>query len=152
MAEVVIEPELIEIQLESTCKEDVIRTLSSRLKNQNYVGEDFLAHILEREVNYPTGLPTIIPVALCHTEAEYVNQSAMAVATLQKSVIFQEMGNPDGNVDAEIVFVLALKDPKDQVPWLKKMMTVFRDEAMLRNIRESGSAETLADLLRTALH
>ena len=62
-------------------------------------------------------------------------------------VEFQEMGTPERTVMAEMVFVIALKNPKDQVPWLKKMMTVFKDEEILSKVRNATDKEELVDYL-----
>ena len=48
---------------------------------------------------------------------------------------------------AEIVFVIALKNPKDQVPWLQKMMTVFKDEVILTTIRDADDPDELVRFL-----
>ena len=48
---------------------------------------------------------------------------------------------------AEIIFVIAMKNPKDQVPWLQKMMTVFKDEAILSTIRDANDPEELVRFL-----
>ena len=103
--------------------------------------------MLDREKVFPTGLPTIIPMAICHTESEHVNSSAIAVGTVESPVAFQEMGTPERTVMAEIVFVIALKNPKDQIPWLQKMMTVFKDEATLSTIRNADNSEELVRFL-----
>ena len=94
---------------------------------------------MAREETYPTGLPTSIPVAVCHTEARFVRRSALAVGTLATPIRFQEMGTPERQVDAEIIFLLALADPKDQYR-AKKMAGVFKDRAALAAIRDATSS------------
>jgi PTS system galactitol-specific IIA component len=61
------------------------------------------------------------------------------------------MGNPDGIVKVEIVFLLALNDPKEQVSWLKKMASIFKDETALKAIKDAPSAEVLAAFLSSVL-
>jgi PTS system galactitol-specific IIA component len=87
-------------------------------------------------------------VAICHTEAQYVKQSALAVGTLVTPIAFLEMGTPERTVNAEIIFLLALNDPKQQVTWLRKMVTIFKDQATLRRIRDAEDPSQLLQMLK----
>ena len=149
MADIIIREELIELGLDVQSKQEAIRALGANLLAFDYVTDDYVDQVLRREENFPTGLPTSIPVALCHTEAEYVKQSAMAVGTLVNPVEFMEMGTLDEFVQAEIIFLLALNDPKQQVPWLSKMATVFKDEETLLTIKNSQNKKALVSFLQT---
>ncbi len=151
MEPVILEENLVIIGLDRKKKEDVLFELSQKLEQRDFVQPDFLSHVLEREEKYPTGLPAAIPLALCHTEAQYVIRSAMAVATLRQPVEFHEMGNPDGIVSVEIVFLLALHDPKDQVLWLKRMANLFKNEKALAGIKEASTSAMIVDILQGIL-
>jgi PTS system galactitol-specific IIA component len=72
----------------------------------------------------------------------------MAVGTLVTPIPFLEMGTPERTVDAEIIFLLALNDPKQQVPWLKKMAAIFKDNAVLNSIRHADDPLMLAKMLK----
>jgi len=139
--------DLVSLGIQAEDKETVIKTLSDKLLAQGFIKDSFYQNVLDREAVFPTGLPTIIPMAICHTESEHVNSSAIAVGTVKSPVAFQEMGTPERTVMAEIVFVIALKNPKDQIPWLQKMMTVFKDEAILSTIRDADDPEELVRFL-----
>ena len=151
MAEVVISEKLIELALDVPSKEQAIRILADNLYALDYVKEGYYENVVRREKEFPTGLPSVIPISVCHTEAQYVNQSSMAVGTLAHPIEFQEMGTPERTVRAEIVFLLALNDPKDQVPWLKKMASVFKNREALETIRDAKSKPELAEYLRGLL-
>lgn len=139
--------DLVELRIEATEKETVIKLLADKLLEKGFVKDSFYANVLKREEVFPTGLPTSIPMAICHTESEHVNSSAIAFGTVVEPVAFQEMGTPERDVMAEMVFVIALKDPKDQVPWLQKMMTVFRDEEILKTIRNASDKAEVVNYL-----
>jgi galactitol PTS system EIIA component len=149
MAEIIISDKLIKLSMQASTKEDAIRTLSDPLYELDYVREGYYEHVIGREKDFPTGLPAVIPVAVCHTEAEYVKQSALAVGTLVHPIAFQEMGTPERTVQAEIIFLLALNDPKQQVPWLKKMASLFKDRKTLETIRHASDPLELARSLKT---
>ncbi len=148
MAEIVLSEELIKIGMTETVKEDAIRRLADGLYTLDYVREGYIENVIKREEAFPTGLPTSIPVAICHTEAQYVKQSALAVGTLVTPIAFMEMGTPERTVNAEIIFLLALNDPKQQVPWLRKMVTIFKDQATLKRIRDAEDPLKLVEMLK----
>jgi len=148
MAEIILSEELIRIGLTETVKEDAIRRLADGLYALDYVREGYVENVIKREAAFPTGLPTTIPVAICHTEAQYVKQSALAVGTLVTPIAFMEMGTPERTVNAEIIFLLALNDPKQQVPWLRKMVAIFKDQATLTRIRDAKDPLKLLEMLK----
>lgn len=147
MADVILNEELIELKITETNKEKIIKILADKLKAKGYVKNGYYENVIKREKEFPTGLPTVIPVALCHTEAEYVNESAMAVGTMKQPVEFNEMGTPERKIKAEIIFLLALKDPKDQIAYLKKMVTAFKSKETLETIKNAEDKKVLLAFL-----
>ena len=146
MIDLIINEQLVEVNIEAGNQEEVIRNLSGKLDNSGYVEKGFVEAVLAREKQYPTGLPTKIPVALCHVEAEYVKQTAMAVATLKNPVEFHDMGNPENVLNVEIVFLLTILDPKKQVFYLRKMMDLFKDET-LPGLKNATTRQEVVSLL-----
>lgn len=138
---------LVELGIQADKKEEVVKILSDKLLASGFVKNSFYENILIREEKFPTGLPTVIPMAICHTDPEHVISSAIALGTVKTPVAFQEMGTPERTVEAEMVFVIALKNPKDQIPWLQKMMTVFKDEEILSTIRDANDKIELVNYL-----
>ena len=151
MADVIVRKELMEIDLDAPDKETALKILADKLYALDYVTDDYYENVIRRERSFPTGLPTIIPIAMCHTEMEFVKKSALAVGTLKNPVEFQEMGFPERVVNAEIIFLLALNDPKDQVAWLRKMMLVFKSKEVMEKIKFSKDAKELTDVIREFL-
>lgn len=149
MADVIIDEKLIELALSASTREEAIKVVADRLYALDYVNDGYYENVIKREKDFPTGLPSVIPVAVCHTEAQYVKQSALAVATLAHPIEFREMGTPERTVQAEIIFLIALNDAKQQVPWLKKMAAVFKNEAVLRTIKDSTSRSQLSEYLKS---
>lgn len=148
MGSVIIDEKLIELGLDAPNREEAVRIVADKLYALDYVHPGYYENVIKREQEFPTGLPSVIPVAVCHTEAQYVKQSAMAVATLLHPIEFREMGTPERSVRAEVIFLIALNDSKQQVPWLKKMVTVFKSEPTLRAIKEAKDPAQLAEYLR----
>src|SRR5699024_10862301 len=117
---------------------EVLEFMANELVDKGYVKPSFLEGVLEREKNYPTGLDTgDIKVAIPHTDSEHVLKSCISVAVLKETVVFKDMGDPNGKVDVDIVFMLAIAEPKNQVPILTKLMSIFSDKELLNNIYNS---------------
>lgn len=144
--------ELIALNVVKETKEDVITLLAQRLKQQGYVKDSFLDAILAREQVYPTGLPLkSFGVAIPHTDVIHVEKPSMAVAVLQNPVRFQMMGNPETDVMAEIVFVLAVKDPNEQIVMLERLMNLFQNDAKMEELRQVTTAKQACELITKEL-
>ena len=118
-----------------------------------FVKETYIDAVINRERMYSTGLPTKgISVAIPHTDSSHVEKSAVAVAVLDKPVKFGLMGGEDNKeIDAKIVFLLAISDPKAQIELLKKLMKLFQNIEMLEKIASANSEEKIYDYLTRAL-
>jgi len=148
MAEAILSEALIELRITRSRKEDVIRIMAAKLEAGEYVRCGYSEEVIRRKEIYATGLPTVVPVAICHTETQHVNQSAMVVGTMASPVEFHEMGSPEKVIKAEIVFLLALKDPKSHHLFLERMAWVFKDRDSLMRIRDAKLASELIIFLK----
>ncbi len=132
-----IDEEIIVLNLKATDSADVITQMGVRVLKAGLVSEDFIEAVIKREQKYPTALPTKIPVALCHTDAEYLLGSFIGVATLAQPVPFREMGNPTHMQSVEIVFLLGIAVKWEHMDILKSVLKLIQDEAMLQAIRDA---------------
>jgi PTS system galactitol-specific IIA component len=146
MLDMVIDENLVELNVVAQEKEEIIHLLSSKLEKSGFVEEGFEQAVIAREKAYPTGLPTKIPVALCHVEAEYVKRTTMSLAVLSNSVQFHDMGDPENVLDVEIVFLLTILDPKQQVIYLRRLMELFKDDTLL-NLKAASSKQEVVSIL-----
>lgn len=137
--------ELMLLDLEVETAEDVIRSLCSRLEECGHISAQHVHAVLQRELQYPTGLPTKpFAVAIPHGEAEGVNQSAIAFARLKQGVIFKNMVNSAEGLDVKLVFLLANRDPETQVSALRKLSEVFSEPDILEELYKVASEEEVA--------
>ncbi|NLZ54427.1 MAG: PTS sugar transporter subunit IIA [Thermoanaerobacteraceae bacterium] len=148
-----IDPNLIEINIGSQTKEDVIKEMATILINNGYVKETYLKAILEREKVFPTGLYTeSLGVAIPHADIEHVIKPAIAVATLKNPVKFNVMENPENEIDIKIVFMLAITDPKMQVNVLKNLVSLFQNKELLIRLSEIDNKQSMSLLLAETLN
>lgn len=137
---------LILTDLDTGDKVETIRALGNLLLSGGYVEGGFVEAVLEREKEFPTGLPTkAVEIALPHTEAEYVRTSKMAVGVLRTPVDFQMMGSPESLVHAKIVFLLAIGEKESQVIALQQLVQLFQDGCTLDKISNAHTPAEVKD-------
>ncbi len=144
--------DLILFDVEAEDKEQLLKMLTAKLIDKGYVKESFTNAVIEREKVFPTGLPTAgVKVALPHTKPEHVLKACILVANLKNPVAFKEMGSGINDINAEMVFLLAVADPNSQIVVLQKMMEIFSKEGSLKKLKQSSNAEDLLNVLREEL-
>lgn len=152
MSALAIDPSLILLQQKARDADDIIRTLSDRLNAFGAVDAGYGQATIDRERKHPTGLPTKpFGIAFPHADAEGVLQSSLAVATLKEPVGFHNMGDPEEILEVKIVFLLANRDPEEQVQALRKLAEVFGQPEKLEDLRSQAHAAEAADWLQREL-
>ena len=144
-----LKPQAVLIQLEAHNSEEVIRILGSKLHELGFVKDNFEEATLAREASMPTGLPLggEFNAALPHVDIEYVNEPALALATLKHPVIFHNMVERDEEVPVRLVIMLALDKPKSQVETLQQVAEVLQRPDIVAQLMEAQSpADVLAIL------
>ena len=143
---------VIRTKLNVQDSQEAIRTLGEILLEAGFVKDTYIEAVLQREQTMPTGLNIgFINVAIPHTDSEHVNQSALALATLKKPVKFKLMEDPSKEAEVEIVFLLAVKDPMQQLDLLRKLMSIFQDQELLTKIQNAENDDELHELLNVSL-
>jgi len=143
---------LIAFDLQAKDAKEVIDLLADRLHSQDLVSAEYGAHTWTRELAHPTGLPTQpFCIAFPHADAEGVNRSALAVAMLRQPVKFQNMADPDEGLDVRIVFMLANRNPEEQVQTLRNLALLFGQPEKLMELREQTTPQGVEDWLRRKL-
>ena len=147
VTEELLKEELIVINMKAKNSDESINKLAKILYEKGFVKESYIQGILEREKNFPTGLPTEgVGVAIPHTDAEHVNNPAIAIAVLEKPVAFKMMGGAiEQEVEVQILFMLAIKESKTQIELLQKLMNIFQDKKILESIQKSLTPAEIKD-------
>jgi PTS system galactitol-specific IIA component len=141
--------ETVQIGLEVGSSEEVIRILGGKLRDLGYVKEDFIEAALERERNMPTGLPLggDYNAAIPHVDIDYVNQSALGLATLKDPVVFYNMVENQKEVPCQLVIMLALDKPKAQIEMLQSAAALLQSPDLIKEIMQAESAAELLEML-----
>jgi PTS system galactitol-specific IIA component len=129
---------------------EVIEALAKRLRSRGDVTAGFAAATIAREKEFPTGLPTEpFPVAIPHPDPRDAIRSSIAVAILHSPVEFATMGDPQTPLPVEMVFLLAIADPSEQVQTLQELVMLLQDRAFLLDARQAQTAEAFMDIARS---
>lgn len=148
----ILKKELIAMNVEADTNEEALRFMANRFVEAGVGKQSYPDAIVEREKNYPTALPaTAFDIAVPHTFAEHVNEAAMGVCVLKKPVEFRQMGTPDIVLYPQVLFMLAITDPKDQIAILRKIMALIQDEDKLNAIKNADTEDEIYDLVSSAL-
>lgn len=143
-----IHSNLIQVDLNAETWDEVLIKLSKNLISKGFVKESYLNAVIEREKEFPTGLPTDgIGVAIPHTDIQHVIKPCIAVGVLGRPVRFNAMDDPTEGIDVKIVFMLAINDSKDQLKILNRLITIFQENELLLKITKARSPKEVCCLL-----
>ena len=143
---------LIAFDLQAKDAQEVIDLLAGKMHAQGLVSADYGAQTWARELEHPTGLPTKpFCIAFPHADAEGVNQSALGVAVLKQAVTFQNMADPDEGLDVILVFMLANRDPQEQIQTLRNLAVLFGQPEKLLELRDQSTLQGVESWLRQEL-
>lgn len=119
----------------------VLKEIYDKLLERGYVKGNFLAHIIEREHNFPTGLDTktlgadLPNIAVPHTEGKFVNTKLIVPVALKKTVAFKNMIKPEEALEVKFLFMLLDNDPDGQAELLASVMN-FLAKTPANQLRE----------------
>jgi PTS system galactitol-specific IIA component len=137
------------IKINKDTKEEVLEILSNIAIKAGYAKPGYYEAILEREEKYPTGLHTPeIEVAIPHADAEWANEPSLTIGMLENPVTFEPMGEEGGDVAVEIVFMLTIKEPKEQINFLQAFSTLMGEPEVLLAFKNSGDHIPFIDQIR----
>lgn len=122
----------------------VLRALAARAVAGGLVEPSFPDAVVARELRYPTGLPTVVPVAIPHAEPEHVRTSGFAVATLAAPVPFGVMGSSSDVIAIDLVVMLLIADAHQQVDVLTRLIAMFQQPDWDRPLRAANNPAELA--------
>ncbi len=144
---------LIAFDIQAKNAKEVIDLLSGSMYAQGLVSAEYGAQTWARELEHPTGLPTKpFCIAFPHADAQGVNRSALGVAVMHQPVKFQNMADPDESLDVELIFMLAHRDPEEQIQTLRNLAVLFGQPEKLVELRNQVTLKGAASWLKRELH
>ena len=140
---IVADRNLIFLHQEATSREEIIGRLAFAMQGLGYIGESYEQAVLEREKEFPTGLPCDeIYVAIPHAFSGDVIKTGVAVAVLDTPVDFVNMGDPDEILPCKMVFLMCNAENADShIDDLQEMMGMFSSPELLKKLYEAKDVD-----------
>ena len=143
-----IHSDLIIPRLEAKDRTEAIQKLGSILYAKGYVKNSYVDAVLEREKKFPTGLAFEDgQVAIPHTDTEHCLKPGIAIGILNHPVEFFEMATLDKIVNTDLIFLMSIKVPADQVEWLARLVNLFQHPGFIQHFKELSDAQACYELL-----
>lgn len=117
----------IAIEGKAENKEEAIKLCGKALVAEGAVGKSFIENCIIRELEYPTGLPTDIPVAIPHCKDDSVIENSVCFLKLEKPVIFYRMDDDQEYIETDMIFNLAINGAGEHVDTLGNLMRFIGD-------------------------
>ncbi len=130
--------------------EEAIKLLGGIMAEEGFVEEAYWEDVYKREQTFPTGLPTQpVAIAIPHADPDRVIKSGIAVAVFEQPVKFRIMGSNDANeLDVPVVFMLALKDFKQQTAVIRDLLTLIQSKTIISEIHMAKSTGEIYKLIQ----
>ncbi|BES64242.1 PTS sugar transporter subunit IIA [Gottschalkiaceae bacterium SANA] len=145
----ILENQNVLLGVDAKNQREAIQILGNQMVENGFIKEAYIDAVIEREMQYPTGLPTEgVKVAIPHANANHVIQSTIGVMTLSKPVTFCSMGDATEELDVELIFLLANTDQSDQPESLQRLMQCFSEEEALLKMKAATTEDEILTVLR----
>lgn len=146
---IVTRKELVILHASAEDSTDIITQLCAKLQAEGCIGDKYCSEVIEREKEYPTGLPTEgVVAAIPHAFSHDVAETAVAVAVLDKPVIFRDISDYDEELEVDAVFLLANTAGGDgHMDSLQELMDCMSRPALLADVKAASTEEEIVDIL-----
>lgn len=124
--------------------EEAILMCGEALHKEGIAGAEFGKKCVIREKDFPTGLPTDIPVAIPHCHDDSVNSNAICILKLDNPVEFRRMDDDQETIMTDMLFNLAVMDADEHLQALQNLMIFLSDTETFKACREKSDDELIA--------
>ena len=128
---------------------ELFAAVNQLVLEKEWVTDNFLEKILEREEVFPTGLDQgTYGIAIPHTDPECVKKEFIAFVMPKEPVVFQRMDDASLAVPAHFVFILGLNQPHQQLAMLQNLMGLMQNTELLTQLSTLTDATEILALLK----
>lgn len=129
---------------------EVLSNFASITDREGFTRPGFCEALIQREEEFPTGLPMEIPLAIPHAYPEYVIKPGVGVALLDPAVTFREMGGEeDQTLLARLVVLMLVTPDIAHTSDLSIIIDMFKDPGWLNIFSKAGTPEELANCFQS---
>lgn len=132
----------LDVTIDNT--DQLFEIVAEKTNLMGYTNSNFLEKIKLRERKYPTGLKyENHAIAIPHTDPETIRKQFIAVVIPKNKLHFYLMDEPNKKTAIDIVFILGLNNPENQLTVLQEVIKMIQDE---KHIRQLIAAKTINEL------
>lgn len=137
------------IDYDADSKEEIFKEIGQKLIEENIVKENYVEAILEREEEFPTGLPLSVGVAIPHTDGIHVNEDKLIFITLKNPVEFCEMGgDPEDIIQVNCIIMIIMADGKSHLSILQNIIAGVQDETFINKLMQEKDKAKMEALIK----
>lgn len=135
-------------KVDTTDKFETLKAMGTVMVEKGFVKESYIEAVKEREKVFPTGLPMeALGVAIPHTDSIHVNKKAVMCGILETPVEFVVMGDDEARVQVEVIFMLAIVKPDDQIAMLAQLVETCQNVSVLHTIKEAEDLDAITEIM-----
>ena len=126
--------------------ENVLRRFGKLAIAEGFARTGFSDALVQREKDFPTGLPMQIPLAIPHAYPEYIIHPGVGIALLEPPVSFCEMGNDEGKLlDVRLVVLMLVTEDIAHNSDLSTIIHMFKNPAWYESFKKATKPKELAE-------
>lgn len=142
------------LNLSYATAENALRELGEFAYDLNYVENEYIEALLEREANYPTGLE--IPsedygIAIPHADPDFVLEQAIILGFPSDSVTFRSMDDKEKEIDVDLVLLLLVTEAEGYSTFLSNLTKLFQNSEFAEHVREQNREALLNQIMAEAV-
>lgn len=122
---------------------EAIGMCGKALYEAGLVKDSFAGKCQEREADFPTGLPTEIPVAIPHCKDEGIVENSICFLKLETPVVFRRMDEDTESIETDMIFNMAIKNPNEHLKALQNLMQFLNNKEALEKCRTLPDEELI---------
>lgn len=132
-------------------KEEALKKLADVFLEKGLVKDTFFQAVIEREKVYPTGLSINgIGVAIPHTDGVHIINPQIGFMSLKEPIIFKDMVDAGHDIEVNAIFMLGLLKSQQQMDMLQKLVELFQDEVLFKNVIACKNIDEFKDIMKKA--
>ena len=146
---ITVDRNLIFLHQTAASREEIIGRLAIAMQEAGYIGPTYGYAALEREREFPTGLPCEgANVAIPHAFSDDVVKTGVGCAVLDTPVDFVNMGDDGDVLPCELVFLMCnAEGGASHMNDLQELMNIFSRPDLLKDLKSAATPDDFEDVL-----
>ena len=147
----ILDENIIDLEVEGTTKDEVLRNLSQRLLENDYITsvDQFVSDIYVREAEGPTGMGNHISIP--HGKSDAVKKIGIAIGRTKNMIKWESSMSNDGFQDTNIIFLFCVSNDSDfaanHMMLLAELAGKLGNDARVAKLQDVKTKKELIDVI-----